>query len=446
MKKHASAPACCQGSGSSLQRMLKDTRGAIAVMFGISLLLLMIAIGMAIDGVRFFLLKTEMQQMADAAVVGAGAVVGNNTEPLLRAAADRYLVANAIKPFMGEVVVDSSAYDRDTKKYKLRLKGTMKTSIMAAAGYTKLIAYATAEASRALPGPVEMALALDVTTSMGFPLGSGTRLTAAKDALSSLINNMSDYEAVKVAVVPWHAYVNVEAYRNLTPPQTFAGSKWIRTTPLGWLGCVGVRREQYWSTIDFAANVPDNIDDKAKYPANFTLFGGCPLPIVPLTPVNVTEGKNAVLKVIEDSKAEDFSFLPAGLTWGWHVLTNEGPTSIFKEARTKAEMQTLRGRKVLVLLTDGWNIVGPFSTLGGYVWNGYVDTADQMTAQLCANIKAAGIELFVVSFLSDAPTKQGQLITCASSPDHYKVANTAESLKEAFIDISNRLVDVRLTN
>ena len=127
------------------------------------------------------------------------------------------------------------------------------------------------------------------------------------------------------------------------------------------------------------------------------------------------------------------------LSVGWHVLTPRIP---FVEA-TPANADPAP-RRALVLMTDGTNTVSLTST--GPLHNGSSrSAADTLTKQLCANIKADGIEVYTVAFeITDVATKD-MIRQCASSPANYFDASDPTKLLTAFEEIAMALSNLRLS-
>ena len=82
---------------------------------------------------------------------------------------------------------------------------------------------------------------------------------------------------------------------------------------------------------------------------------GCPKPIVPLTNA---DGKAAIKTAIDGMIAywHAGTYIPAGLVWGWHVLTSGEPYTQGLDADDEEFEDTV---KAMVLLTDGDNQVEP---------------------------------------------------------------------------------------
>jgi Flp pilus assembly protein TadG len=145
-----------------------------------------------------------------------------------------------------------------------------------------------------------------------------------------------------------------------------------------------------------------------------------------------------------------------GLNWGWHVLSPYAPFS------DGVAYGTANHDKIIVLMTDGeQNNATPnnnndsyYSGLG-YIWQGRLGitsgTTTQknaaMTAKLsteCANVKAAGIILYVV-VLSDPPNDQSAVEACASSSDKLYIVTDTSQMTNVFDSIAGSITNLRLS-
>jgi len=442
-----------------LRRFLRGEGGAIAVIFALAAIPLFLAVGVAIDGVRAYTLKSQLQALADAATISAGADPFNNSRAALDAVVTAYINTNRPPDSYAVVRIRETTYDAEEQRYTLLLEGTIDMTFMRFANFDTMTVVARAEILRALPGPIELSMALDITSSMNFPLmqtttcevdGSSvtTQITALRCGFSTLLDDLfqlvtaSSSEKIKVGVVPFGNRVNVGVDKARSPWLATATNAFWST----WTGCVGYRRDDRRATIIETTALP--------YPL---VPGGFSCPridrrIVPLTEIWEEEDRDRLKSVLAGTLSAategSASYIPAGLIWAWHLLDNSGPGSIFTQGRTQAELESVKGKKVIVLFTDGWNNTGPtFPTAGTSLLLSGIDNANTTQNTLCTNIKNANIELFVVSFLTVSnPTEEQRLRSCASSTRHFFKVQTADQLITAFRNVAVSFRPVRLTD
>jgi hypothetical protein len=131
------------------------------------------------------------------------------------------------------------------------------------------------------------------------------------------------------------------------------------------------------------------------------------------------------------------TYIPSGLVWGLRMLSPDEPL-------TAAAPYSDIGdglRKAMVLMTDGANSHSPL-----YPSHDGTDTAEanELTAELCTNIKAKGILLFTVAFEITDSTTLDLMEDCATSTSYFYDAENSADLEESFKNIATKLMDVHL--
>lgn len=188
---------------------------------------------------------------------------------------------------------------------------------------------------------------------------------------------------------------------------------------------------------------------------NGYLYGpnaGCELqPITPLTTSQAT-----LTSAIGAMTLSGDTNIPLGLVWGWHALSPFGPLV------KGADYTDQTVRKFVVLMTDGQNQVGnplsdnaSFYSGTSYIWANRIGTVssdlgartralDARLSTLCANMKAAGIQIFTVRVEVTDGTSD-LLRTCATSPSmFFDVADSAD-LTAAFKSIGAQISELRIS-
>ena len=391
-----------------------NVRGNVGAMLAIAVVPLLLAAGAAIDMIRANNAEAVLNGAADAAAM-AGATSGKTNDPVaLKKIVEDYLKANDAIIILKNVTNVSQSVDASTSTFKVSISGSIDTTFLAFAGVSTMDLQADADVNLGSQS-LEVALALDNTGSM-----AGQKIidlkASAKQLISILETDKSSYSSLKFALVPFTQYVNVGTGNAAQP--------WIMNpVPSGWKGCVGSRN----SPLDESSGAAG-----AAYPA---LAGvPCQGAIIPLT-----TDAGVINAGIDSMVAANSTYVPAGVLWGWNVLDSAEP---FSEGLTKAQLKAANGRKVLVLMTDGWNTASP-----KYPDHTGSDTAlsDTKMTTLCTNAKADGIELFTVAFQVPSSSMKALLVDCASAPDHAFDAANGAALYESFTKISQMMASVRLT-
>lgn len=264
---------------SGWRRLLRERRGAVAMIMALAALPLFGAVGIAIDGVRVWLLASRLQASLDAAVLAGARNI--NLDAGTRDAEMRGMFWTNFKirapgssvtqpisgwtwmPFMQAVLDPPQPTIRLLRERVLEIRATARIpttfahvfGIISAnpARFSTMTVSLVAEAER-IDNGLELALVLDVTGSMGSntppsafgsPTSNGTNIDALRLAAGDLINILyGDRDSVtnlNVSVVPYTTTVNLGADKTTWLDPGFRDV--ARYQPRGWLGCVEARFE-----------------------------------------------------------------------------------------------------------------------------------------------------------------------------------------------------------
>ena len=462
----------------SAKRLNDDRGGAAAVIFAITLLPMALAIGAAIDYAGAVRMRTTLTSSLDSAAlsVAVAQVSGQNvtmTHSALSSAVKKALLASLGAGYtMASTTVDANVDASGALTATAQI--TVPTKFMGLIGVRNMDV--NAKTTVTLPaGPVEVAMVLDTTGSM-----AGAKIAALQTAATNLTNTMFSIPNattnVKVAVVPFTAYVNVGlADRNaswITGAQDYTipasgpcqdlpnmvctgGYTTVNSTCTSdgisspcsyqtcngytqqgtyqscpspvthtWYGCVGSRTYP----TDIGANA-DKADATNPIPA--LLDYGCTTQLQRLT-----NNQTTVQTAINNLSAYGETYIAPALLWGWRVLSPYTPYA-------DGAAYNSRTRKYLVLMTDGFNTHSP-----NYPDHEGMNTTDanNLTAQTCAAIKAKGIVIFTVAFQVSDATIKSVLQNCASTTTGYFDSASTTDLLTAFQSIGNAITQVRILN
>ena len=205
--------------------------------------------------------------------------------------------------------------------------------------------------------------------------------------------------------------------------------------------------------------------DASASPYEYGPNRGCPKPIVPLTNA---DGKAGIKTAIDSMLGywASGTYIPAGLLWGWNVLTPELP---YTEGLSPEDEYYEETVKAIVLLTDGDNEVPALGNHNGsgYSAYSYVTTTDSTgayrlgstpsaaataldtrTGTLCTSVKAAGVRLYTITFGPLSEDTQTMMYNCATEDEGERLnyhAPTSEDLDEIFVKIGEDLSRVHLS-
>jgi Flp pilus assembly protein TadG len=175
--------------------------------------------------------------------------------------------------------------------------------------------------------------------------------------------------------------------------------------------------------------------------------------------VPMTYDRSKVEAAIDAMVPHGSTVIPEGLSWGLRVISPTEPFTKVEGFGSQAAANISifndpRWIKVMLLMTDGNNDIGPGSFTTNSSWyagygfagealanNRYGTTSssavetnlNDFTAAACNKVKANNVTLFVSSFGNGVSTAtQTMLRNCATSPTHYLHAATSANLIAAF--------------
>ena len=464
---------------SEKARAFRDDRGgAAAVIFAITVLPMAFAIGAAIDYASAIRMRATLTSSLDSAALSvavaqvSGQSVNLANGPLTQAVKKQ--LQAALGPYGSSASVSTTASIDASGALEASAQITVPTQLMGIVGVNSINVSATTRVSMPA-GPVELAMVLDTTASM-----AGAKIAALKTAATDLNNTLFSIPNasanVKVAVVPFDAYVNIGlADRNAT---WLTGAQDYTTPPSGtcqdlpnmvctggyttvnstctndgvpyacsWQSCNGYTQQgtyqscpsavnHVWHGCVGSRNFPDDVGANADQaglgnpvPALIDYYCATPLQ-------RLTNNQATVQTAIDNLNASGETYIAPGLLWAWRTLSPHAPY---------ADGAAYNGhtRKYIVLMTDGFNTHSP-----NYPdhYGSDTATANSLTAQTCSSIKAKGIKIFTVAFQVTDLTIKSILQTCASSTTAYFDSTSAADLQTAFQSIGNAITQVRILN
>jgi Flp pilus assembly protein TadG len=254
-----------------LRDFVRDRRGNVALLFGLSIIPLLIAVGLGVDYGRGLLVKERMEDALDAAALALGSWT-DLSQSEMQAKAQQFFDANYAGSTSGTEPTVSLSTSGDN--ITVSVSGEVPTTFMQLAGYDTMNVQAASTVTKKQRN-IELALVLDTTGSMA----QNGKIQALKSAATDMVNNLfegqSTSDTVKIAVVPFAAAVNVGASNanaswldtggkssiaqedfNGVNPWTLYGELQNRS----WSGCVRERAAPYDLTDDPPdPSIPDTL-------------------------------------------------------------------------------------------------------------------------------------------------------------------------------------------
>jgi len=394
---------------SHVRKFCSNTAGATAVIFGLSLIPVVISTGAAIDLSRSLVVRARLSQALDAAGLAVGGAMELN-EQELEELAQHFFNANYPESELG--VVGDLSFSIVEDRISLSASADVPTTIMGLAGIDVVKVAVSNEITRETTG-LEVALVLDNTGSMASNSKIGTLRNSATDLIEILFGDDPNPEQLHASVVPFVTGVNIMADSGFSMDwidvdaqaehhgENFNLENGARISHLElfdripnatWKGCVEMRAAPYdvLDTPPSAGNPdtlfvpyfwPDEPGSSSRYnnrylsdqitgdyitrqmslnKYNLSNSGSidenpsstrgpnmsCPDALVPLT-----NDRDALLDAISDMEPwyNSGTNIAHGLSWGWRVLSPGAP---FTEGVAYDDPDTA---KALILLTDGVN-------------------------------------------------------------------------------------------
>lgn len=415
----ASMAQATSSPGRRSGALRRDERGIVAATIALLAVPLVLAMGVAVDGARVYLVRSRLAQAVDAATL-AGAQ--STEEAAILAEAQRLFDANFTTGYLGSTVSPLTIqHEPVAGTVSIVARAQVPTMVMQLASLDTVEVEARAAAIRRANG-LEVALVLDVTGSM-----AGSKIAALKGAASDLVQilfgDVETAEELAVAIVPFSARVNIGTGR----------SAWTSGSVTGWKGCVESR-----VGLLALSDAPPSAGPFPKTPGSYTYVSGgkirtaaipCPVALLPLS-----NKKSVLLNKIGSLAATGTTRIDMGLRWGWRVIS-ERWAGLWGTAGSPLPDEDA-SVKAVVLMTDGENVASVYDEVTAV-------QADANTLALCTAMKQRDYVIYSIAFQAP-PVAQTLLRACASSPGHYYESPTEADLKAAFRQIAGRLSELRL--
>ncbi len=441
----------------SIARLQADRSGNVAIVFALMAIVLMLAVGAAVDIGRWLHARDQTQGAADAAVLAGGRWLQTNstdTAGAIAAAQNFYKQEVATRL---PVLNDSISFAVSSDGQTVYANGTayIKTPFLQFAGISQLPIIPlgqqpVAQATLAVGGNggqnLEVAMMLDITGSM-----AGQKLSDLQTSATDLVNiivwsDQSQFTS-KVAIVPFTEDIrlpNTTAI-NAARGTGLATSKKVSGTTYYLSNCV-VERIGTQKYTDAAPASGQYV--MGHYTSNYTTVNGTktgvcvvPSPVQPLT-----SDKTTLLNAINNLQAGGGTAGHLGTAWAWYTLSPNWNT--LWPSNGAAAYGSSNLQKIAILMTDGdYNTQYSSNGIGvDYNYTGSCPDAANgcsgaQAASLCSAMKAAGITIYTVGFTipSTDTTAINLLTQCASAPNMFYSAADGTQLQQAFRDIAIKL-------
>jgi Flp pilus assembly protein TadG len=392
-------------------------RGAVAPLFGLLVLVILIFVGISVDGARATRVASTARDALDAAALAAAKQLRleNPSDAELTRTVTNYF-NNNFKEARAAASVEkiTVASDRAINSIHLVVDLKVPATLSALLGKSYMSIKIKSDAVFDVKN-VEVSMMLDLSGSM-----AGNKLRDLKAAAGDLVNIMLPQDKPhdnKIAIAPFATAVNAGDLAGAISTGVDARG---RSMSGRWTTCVTERPGAFAFSERSASTV--KLHRKSS---------SCPSSeVVPLS--NDVEELH---DEIDDMQANGMTAGHLGIAWAWYLLSPDW-SDVLPDRSAPAAYSDQTVRKVALIMTDGM-----FNT--SYE-NANGNSVTQARA-LCDNMKSAGITIFTVGFQVPEevlPT----LEHCATSPKHHYTAEDGAQLRRTFQDIANRLNGLRLSS
>ncbi len=478
----------------SMARFGRDRRGNIAVVFGIVVAVLAMAVGFGVDIAQIMNAKSALRDAVDAAVTSTARDLTTRaaTEEEARASVLNFLAANSAGGILPDdkIVLDRLVIDRTAKT----ISATAYVDVplyFPLFGQDRIKRIRNTGAAVYSDKQIEVAMMLDVTGSMGGQKIKDLR-SAAKNAVEALFGDQNPANPrVRVAIVPYASGVNAGALASdvyaersgasdLPPVEGSpllvartgmttlpAYADYVAAVASGFPnpdGCATERKDSDGNP-DWSADGPDTKRTNAAGKQYYALvnrddrltgsgLNKCPTAkVIPLT-----ADPAPLLDSIGRFEANGYTGGAIAVQWTYYMLSPQWRAAVRSASlgdgpRDRDEKKVA---KVAILMTDG-QFNTAYAGATSNKTNAQGDVSRSSAENLCANMKADGIQVFTIGFDLDNKgmnaTEREQaksVLKNCSTPDaggvrHYFEASTGAELDNAFKEIIRNTERVALT-
>nr|WP_321443544.1 pilus assembly protein TadG-related protein [uncultured Cohaesibacter sp.] len=482
----------------------KDDSGAIAIIFALTLIPIIMLIGVAIDYSRIALDRSQVQAALDAATLAAVKKIGIMKDNEIQEMITAYVSANT--PSTLKADIKPAEIKRNPNSIHVEATGATKTTFMMLADIEKAD-FRVESSAVASDKSIEVALVLDNSGSMG-----GSRLRALKSAAKELVTileeNQQNSEDLSIGIVPFNHLVRLDSndtkmvwldknakstyhrenlppksnrlhlFKTLTDPYTHKAEEWE--------GCVEARKHPldiqdtkakssdrdsfflpffYPDTREPNNNHYNNYNDYLPrygykndqsngekkiygeyFKQTFTWGRGpnysCYVQrILPLT-TNMT----TVRSHIDSLSANGNTNIHMGTIWGLRVLSQQEP---YSQGKSYDDDENV---KFLIVMSDGANTYGGYQAYGwsgdGRI-NGSGSTTremDKRTLEACSAAKNEGVIVYTIAYGNIGSSTTRMLSDCATFPENAFTPKSTSDMINVFKEIAAALNVIRLTD
>lgn len=280
----------------------KDESGAVAIIFGVTLIPLAAMMGLALDYSRVSLGRAELQAAVDSAGLAAAQLPRDTPIATIQQKAQEWVESNLAGKNLGDVRVTAV---KNGTNITFRAEGAVGMSLFSLLRKEAVPLAASNEVTWDL-GKVEIALVLDNTGSMASNNKLSNLVTAANKLVDTLRAAVTKTGQVRIGIVPFSSAVRLAS--TTTEKNAYMTQPWLAQHTLS-----PVNREIFWDTSKSTTSNPNRFD---LFKDIGVSWGGCvegrPIPYdVQDTPPGTSDPKTLFVPFFapdEPDKANGYSY------------------------------------------------------------------------------------------------------------------------------------------
>ena len=457
-----------------LARFARDTSGSIAIMWGLSAIVVIGMVGAAIDYSRAVNVKEVMAQELDGAVLAGARYLSSSTDT----DKTKTQIVDTFSQTTERVLGDQATYgltpdditiNQEAGTITATAKGAVQTAFMKILGIDMMPLAVTSQASFS-DKYLEIALVLDVTGSMNDPAETeevtdrwgrtktvvvSTKIEALRTAAKELVDKLipdDTSDRVRISIIPYSAGVQLD--ESLVKTATNGYSRKCATERTG--------DEEYTD----ASYTTEPIGDGSGVSQNAVLYAegnSCPQSkILPLT-----NNRQTLLNAINALSANGNTAGQTGIAWGWYTLSPNW-SSLWGGNSQPAAYSDEETLKYAIIMSDGdFNTYYKYDYAclygnGYYCYNysrdkyWYTEYSNNLSSErgrkTCDAMKNSsansghGINIYSVFLSADSGTQGEQTLEyCASGSDQFVHATDGQALVGAFVRFASDIQKLYLS-
>lgn len=429
-------------AGRSLSRFRTERAGSVAIMAGFMFTALVVAIGGAVDYSSTIANSKKAQRMMDSTVL-ALTRQELNTDDLQQKGEALFTSLLAKASLNSEAKEITFTLDNDI------VRGTAvvgsATNFLSIIGLDRLRARIEAAAVAPELIPMEIALVLDVSGSMGTDLNGKPRIEWLKDSVNGMFDtldeNLPPSTQLSAAIVPYSTSVNLGDY-----PQVLAAlSVGSKAKPTNGGDVWAAERVDAANGLDFNLKTTSATVRPVPFVDKFEVGGRTPKSrFQPLTS-DIASARKAVDKLV----AQGWTAGHIGMAWGLYALASE-----WQDVWPEPPAPYAKSKKAIVILSDGQfnttHNIGNTSlanddSVGVRFKNDNTAESDAYFQDVCELAEDRGIIVYAVALALD-PVSEAKMGDCVANSGQLFKADSPAELRKAFEAIALELGERRLVS